>query len=566
LVQLNLLVFSSLMVVVCFPASLKASQGHVRLNDPIYLFIDRMATGGLLPGLLNDTKPYTRDKIAGQLAILNGKRNDLSGIDRTILDEYIADYRLELSPRKNHFQAGDQNNTFFFFRSFNNIKNGLGDIFQYTDNREKQHVFVHESDNEIIWIDWEEMLRVESKNGLYRPVTQDAIRFSAQLGDNFFVYFDGYRFVQFNMNSYTELTKEYKGGYSQEPSAETISFRSFDYSNAYIQISGKYGQFELGTEPLLWGNSPNSMILSDNVTPFPFFSWQKDFRCAQFSFFHGSLLPKEFEWDTTSGEKTYTKKYMVGHRWDLAITKQLNFSFTELYIYGNRDMELMYLVPPVILWPTQHNLMDRDNATMALEFEYFPWKGSKLYGTLYLDEFTTTQIFNDYWANKQGLQLGLHYAPLKLPTDFRIEFSAVHPWTYTHKFFYSSYTHNGADLGFYAGPNSRLWFFENQWWLSRRLYAKLQYRYLKHGDDFLDENDLDYYPAGGNSNQNYNERDETLDEKTTWLMGDITATSEYSLWLTYRWRKEIVFDWGLKIQEIQGNVDRYFSFQIRFDY
>ncbi|MDO9549245.1 MAG: hypothetical protein Q7J65_09810, partial [Candidatus Marinimicrobia bacterium] len=135
-----------------FSEALMASQGHVRLNDPIYLFLDRMATGGLLPGLLNDTRPYTRDKIAGQLAILNEKRNDLSGIDRTILDEYMADYRLELFPNKSHFQAGDQGDTFLFFRSLRNIKTGLGDIFQYEDNREKQHVFIHESKNELIWI------------------------------------------------------------------------------------------------------------------------------------------------------------------------------------------------------------------------------------------------------------------------------------------------------------------------------------------------------------------------------------------------------------------------------
>lgn len=554
------------MLAAVFAGPLNASQGHVRLSDPIYLFLDRMATAGFLPGFLNDTRPCSRDKIAGQLAILNEKRNELSGIDRTILDEYVADYRLELAPDERHFQIPDQENAFLFFSSFDNVKSGLGDIFRYRDNREKQHLFVYENASDVIWIDWDEMLRVESKNGRYRPITQDAIRFSAQIGDNFFFYFDGYRYVQFNVNSYTELTSEYKGGFVQEPKEETISLQGFDYSNAYIQIAGRYGQFELGTEPLFWGNSPNSLILSDNVAPFPFFGWKKDFRRARFSFFHGSLMPREFERDTTTLEKIYAKKYLVGHRWDLAITKKLNFSFSELYIYGNRDMELMYLVPPVLLWPTQHNLMDRDNATMALEFEYFPRRGSKLYGTLFLDEFTTTQIFNNYWANKQGIQLGFHYAPVKMPADFRIEFTAVHPWTYTHKYFYNSYTHNGVNLGFYAGPNSQLWFFENQWWPGKRLFVKIQYRRLKHGIEPLAEEDPDYYPIGSDSNQNYNDRNLDDDHNTRWLMGEIETANEYQALVTYRWRKEIIFDLGLKIQELQGNVDRYLSFQIRFDY
>ena len=82
----------------------------------------------------------------------------------------------------------------------------------------------------------------------------------------------------------------------------------------------------------------------------------------------------------------------------------------------------------------------------------------------------------------------------------------------------------------------------------------------------LSEDDLDDYPIGSNSNQNYADRNEDYDDKTKWLMGNIETANEYQLLVSYRWRKEVIFDWGLKIQEIQGNIDRYFSFQIRFDY
>ena len=535
------------------------------MEDPVYLFLDRMATLGYLQSFLNDSRPFTRDKVAEQLKILKALSAQLTRVDRKILNEYIADYRQELRPDEKHFQIGEDNN-YLFFRSFENMKTGIKNVFQYQDNREKQHLFIYEKDDESIWIDWSEALRAESKNGSYRPLNRDEIRFFAQLGKQFSVYFDGIRYVQYNVNNYTELTTEYKGGFYQKPEKETISLQGFDYSNAYVQMTGKYGNFVLGTEPLFWGNSPNSLILSDNVAPFPFFKWQKEFQKAQFTFFHGSLQPKDFERDTLTGEKTFIEKYIVGHRWDMAISPKLNFSFTEIYLYGNRGLELAYLVPPVILWPTQHNLMDRDNATMAFEFEYFPWGGSKFYGTLFLDEFTTTQIFNDYWANKQGVQLGIHYAPIKLPTDFRVEFTAVHPWTYTHKFDYISYTHNGVDLGFYAGPNSQLWFFENQWWPGKRLYASLQYRLLKHGVEPLAVDDLNYYPIGSNSNQNYTDRDEDYNHETTWLMGEIKTANELELQISYHWRKEIFFDWKFKSLEMQGKVDRYFTFQIRFDY
>lgn len=542
-----------------------ASQIHVNLDDPVYLFLDRMTTAGFLPGNLNDTRPFTRDKVAGQLLLINEKRADLNRVDRAILDEYLADYRLEIFPSQKHFQIPEDANQFFFFSSFKNMKTGLRNIVKWEDKREKQHLLVYEKGEEAVWLDWSEAVRVESKNGSYRPLNRDAIHLSAQLGEHFSAYFDGIRYVQYNVNNYTELTEDYKGGFSQKPKEETLDLQGFDYSNAYIQVSGKYGLFGMGSEPLFWGNSPNSLILSDNVTPFPFFSWQKSFQRAQFTFFHGSLLPKEFERDSTGG-KIFSKKYLVGHRWEMVIGKRFNFGFSELYIYGNRDMELAYLIPPIMLWPTQHNLMDRDNATMAVEIEYLPVNRLKIYGTLFLDEFTTTRIFSDYWANKQGVQLGIHYAPLKMPTDLRFEITAVHPWTYTHKYFYNSYTHNGVDLGFYAGPNSQLWFFENQWWPGKRLYAVLRYRYLKHGTEPLPENHPDYFPLGSNSNQNYNNRDETLDHKTTWLMGDIKTINECQLWVSYRLRKEFVLDWGFKILEMEGEFDRYFFFQIRFDY
>jgi hypothetical protein len=533
---------------------LYASQIHVLLDDPIYAYLDKCATQGLLPGFLNDTRPLTRTDLAKRLLELLGQREQLSGIDRQILDEYVADYRPELQKLQRNFQIPEGNQAYLFFSSTDNFRTGLHELFTYRDKREKQHLFIYEGEKDSVWIDWGEMVRLESKNGSYRPVTCDMIHFNAQLGPGFTVYFDGYRYVQFNTSDYTDLTTEYKGVY-QAPGAETVSMKSFDYSNAYVQMTGNYGAFELGIEPIQWGNSPNSLILSNNVVPFPFFSWQKEFKRARFAFFHGSLMPKECEYDST-GEKFYERKYAVGHRWEMELTPKLNFAFTEVYIYGKRNMELAYLIPPVMLWPTQHNLMDRDNATIALEFEYFPWPGKKFYGILFLDEFTTTQIFNDYWANKQGVQLGLHYVPLKLnlPTDFRLEFTAVHPWTYTHKYFYNSYTNHGVDLGFYAGPNSQLWCFENQWWLGKKLLARIEYRQLKHGS------------VGDDSNLNYNERDPDYDHRTTWLMGEITTIEDYGLYLTYRWHKEIIFDGGLHLRKTDEATDNFLSFQIHFDY
>ena len=544
-----------------------ASQLHVPIIDPIYLYLDKMATSGLLPGYLNDTKPLNRDRIAKLLVELNNYRVELSAVDMQILDEYIADYRFELGNLKHFRLVEPDQKVYFALSSIKNIKEGIKDIFIYPPKQEDQHILVYETDNEFVWIDWDEMVRYEMKNDIGRIITQDAIRFSSQIGKNFCVYFDGYRYLQLQREGFNEPADEFKGGLFPTHD-EGVKFYSFDYSSAYLQLTSKIGCFEIGIEPLHWGNSENSMILSSNAAPFPFISWRKKFHRSIFTFFHGSLMPSEFERDSVTNEKIYAQKYIAAHRWEVELSKKLHFAFSELYFYGNRNPELVYLVPTVVLWPTQHNLNDRDNATMALELEYFPFKGWKIYGTLFLDELRPSELFSQWWGNKHGVQAGIHFVPniKTISTDFRAEFTAIRPWTYTHEYYYNSYTHNGVDLGFYGGPNSQLISLENRLWLTKKQTFFIKCYQFKHGQDFDDPSNENYFPVGGDSNQNYNERNHKYDNSTKWLMGNVTTIRALDLKWCYQWRNEICFEISYRKQWVDSKANDFISFQIHLDY
>ena len=80
-----------------------ANQLHVRINDPIYKYLDRLSTQGVLTDYMNGTLPLTRDYIVEMLSFIAEKRNQLSVVDSNILDEYLADYRHELK-EKPYFQ------------------------------------------------------------------------------------------------------------------------------------------------------------------------------------------------------------------------------------------------------------------------------------------------------------------------------------------------------------------------------------------------------------------------------------------------------------------------------
>ena len=71
-----------------------ASQLHVRIDDPVYDYLDRLSTQGVLPSYMNATLPLYSDYIADLLTHLTTERDMLSAIENKI------DYLLSISDRE----------------------------------------------------------------------------------------------------------------------------------------------------------------------------------------------------------------------------------------------------------------------------------------------------------------------------------------------------------------------------------------------------------------------------------------------------------------------------------
>ena len=76
---------------------------------------------------MNATLPLYSDYIAALLTHLTTERDMLSAIDNKILDEYIADYRLELE-EKPYLQLQDTETTYHPFQSVEKFKRGFRDL------------------------------------------------------------------------------------------------------------------------------------------------------------------------------------------------------------------------------------------------------------------------------------------------------------------------------------------------------------------------------------------------------------------------------------------------------
>ena len=552
-------------IIIIFQGWVYPSQLHVKINDPIYVYMDRLSTQGVLSGYMNATLPLARDYIAEMLISLHDNRGNLSIVDQKILDEYLADYAYELSD-KFYFQLEDGENTYHPFKSWKTVNRGFKDLVSYITNQEEHHLAVYQNKDDLIWLDIGGMARYEKKKTNSRLPYSYHYSLSVLLGNHFSIYSDADLYAMVYNSEFSEYPGEFKGGYPlyHEGFYGYDTEMSFEYAHAYIQYSSDIGNIALKAEPLLWGNGRTPIILSNNVPPFAMISWDKQLGKSKFSFIHGSIMAENS--DTISMNDT---KYLVGHRWEIAITDRLQGALTEMLIYGARDLELIYFIPTIFLWPTQHNLSEKqeDNILWFIELQYSSQHRYKIYGSIMIDELTISKIGDDYMNNKWIIQGGnyITYNLNSWPGDIRIEYTAARPWVYTHRIPISSYTHNGRSLGFKYGPNSQLLLLENRWWINTRNRCSISYEQLKWGKE-PEEDIADGFDYGNNPNHNYNLANPEYENNTAWLIGNIQTTKAIKLSWEYQFSNIIGLELGFShIKEMDESFNTM-SLQVNVDY
>jgi len=557
-------------LIIILYSGLFSSQQHVSINDPVYEYLDRLSTNGVLPSYMNNTLPLTRNYIADMLIILDESRDNMSVVDQKYLDEYMADYTYELKGRS-YFQLEDGENTYYPFQSVTKFKRGLRDVLLYTANQENHHLAVYEKNDNLIWLDVGGMARYDKQDAMTRVPYIYHYSLAAIFADNITVFSEADLISMVYNSDFSEYPQEFKGGFPLiHPGFYGFEHElSFEYAHAYIQHSSKIGNISLKAEPLIWGNGKKTIILSDNVPPFGMLSWDKQISKSRFSFFHGSILPAESD-TTINGLITNEPKYLVGHRWEVALTNKLQGAFTEMLVYGGRDPELIYFIPTIFLWPVQHNMTSQgeDNILWFFEGKYFPVNGLQFYGTFMIDELKTSEMFNDWFGNRWAAQVGTHTAGniLAYPTDLRIEWTAARPWSYTHRVpIYGTYTHNGRCLGFEHGPNSQLLLFENRWWINTRNRISMSFEQLKWGKEPVEDmsNNFDF---GNDTNHNYALANPDYRNSTGWLIGDIQTTQAVRFLWEYQLSNIIGLELGFAHMKAMDESVNSMSIQLNVDY
>ena len=518
-----------------------SQSGPIDLDHPIYPWLIRQAALGNIPQGWTGVKPLSWQQVSHLLKTLNQHEHQLSDLDRQVIsrwqrefafpsysDDVIAPWQLGTWA-----EAGRQ-------------------LLNHDINQSPYpHSLVFNDSTTSIWADWREDFRLQNNGNNSRGYYTDRLVFHGTLSNHVSFFWDFIQYRISNVTKYPDLPPEYKQGH-------IIDQKELDWYVWSLGQAGLYSQFQnfgfsIAQQPIYWGFSPRlSPILNTNVLPYSYLNFTVDYKVVHFTNLQAGLLadmPSEIK-------KGLPEKRLAAQRLSVDFTPDLTLSFNEFEIYARRPFEPGYLVPIIFYWASENTLGDRDNLLMAVDGIYRVKPGLQVYGTFFWDEMDWFAIMKDSWKNKFAPQIGVYYIlpTTRIGSDLRIEYTRVHPWTYTHDDSLSNYTSARTGLGFPFGPNSATLDVQSNWWLTPRLSCAWEWTWLKKGTIL-----------GSDPNDNYASRDTTLDEHTTALMGPIQ--NRYMSSFQFRYRVNTLLEVTGNYSRTDGDVkNNLIEFAARFDW
>ncbi len=465
-----------------------ASPSSVPLSDPIYPFLDRMETLDFVHDVHDGIKPFSRGQIVGYLKEIAAHRSQLTRIDRQRLANFLLDYRWDLNPSQKSPLVEKNKTWYSILSSFPNFKKDFVRFFRQNQPEERNHVAFWETNQDNFYLDYEQGATYEHRSDhVYRIASWQNYQFRGTIHNNFSyraeVSLQGFRGDEPYVFGHPLL----KNSWSQKNDPGP---RYADRTGGELSWHTDYFDLRLAQQELEWGyGASGKLILSRHPEQYPYLSISKDWGWGKFISLQGKL--QSFPQDTLAdGLKLYPDKWLAAHRLEITLGHRLTLGFNENFIYGQRYADWSYLLPFNFYRAVQHKLRDRDNATISVDAEYLPGKGIKLYGTVFIDEFKARKIGTNWFGNKHAFQAGCSvYDPLGIANfNLTLEYTAVMPWVYTHKYKINSYTSDYQSLGYWAGPNSEVYYLRMSKDWHRRLNTAFLFRQWKHGANFPDEN------------------------------------------------------------------------------
>ncbi len=518
-----------------------AQAENVPVGHPVYDFLKRMEVKGAIDRYHDAVLPLSRKNVAGFLERLN-HNDDLTAVEQASLNNFMSEFQFDV-------EGSISRNVLSLIES---TEPTLGDALLQTFSNREKYMYAYADTNLSFFVN--ALLNVDM-----RRISGDA------LGKEHTEYFQfGGRIrgtVYGKLGYYLQGTNAQFWGsrellqrdkvIGQLHTIQDRSSQNFDMSEGYVRYDGGFISAEVGTERLVWGiGYDQSIVISDNIRPFPFIRMDAEYKSLKYTFVHGWLLGNQgvvlfslpSDSSTTFAEPTIADKYIVGHRLEFSFPGLFDIGGQEVVIYSNRSVDLAYLTPLIVLESAQRARGERDNNFWIFDFQTHFLRGMELSGSLLMDDIHFSEFFSNKWYNRNAYQFGLYVTdPLFFPNvDLAIQWTRVEPYVFAHdRSRDNSYSSLGRMIGPQIGPNADSWFFRSTYVPRWNLKLSLSVTLTRHGENIVDATGKLVRNVGGDFLQPHRPADP---QERIFLDGILVKTRRVEFLATYEIRNQMWLD------------------------
>ena len=292
-----------------------------------------------------------------------------------------------------------------------------------------------------------ERIFLNSKGLTLRGMIANKFGFSAYLTDN---QERGPSWFQQRVNQFDAVP-----GAGYYKAFHTTGFDYFDNRASIYFNTWKYFDWQFGYDKNFIGDGYRSLFLSDFSAPYLFLKFNTRIWKLNYQTIYMELISQH----RIGNDYQYPKKYGVIHHLNVNATPWLTVGLFENVMFSRADhYDFSYLNPVIFLVAAQQENGSPDKSTVGLDWKANVGHQTQFYGQLLINEFILHQILHygaGYWANKQGLQLGLKWIDVFNVKNFDLQFETniVRPFTYQHSDTIANYTHYNQPLAHPLGAN-----------------------------------------------------------------------------------------------------------------
>ena len=536
--------------------TLFAQAEHVWTEHPVYLFLDRMQTRGLIEGYSRAMLPMERKQVTLLLRRLEDRRSEMSATEQSLLGRYADEFVAEAD--------GTAEQVSLFETPLS------GWIDESVANKEK-FLYAWESEDRQSTFRMEFLGSVEYRAQFEadgpRNVTLARIggRFRGTLGGIF-----GYGLRATNGTSFGDKAlalqdPELSGNFVYS----SLDNPFFDQAEAYVSGTWGWGSLSLGREKTIIGNGlSNQAIISTNARPFDALRFNIHVGDVRFTYLHGWLLSQAVRLET--GQDYYPEKYIAMHRLEADLFSAVRLGVFESVIYSHRGLDPAYLIPVNFFKTAEHAGGDRDNPMLGIDLQTLSLYGSELHGTWVIDDIDFGRMGSDWWGNKFVMQAGFVNHSWLPNTELSLEYTRVKPYTYSHRYRDNEYTHDRMNVATSIAPNSDECYAGIRHWIGSRLILNATFEYRRHGANELDQDGNIVVNNGGDIEQS---RDYGRDsEFAPFLAGPLEQQRILTFLFSYEAWRNIIFAGRYRYRsydlypDLSTVQDHYVSIALQVEY